>query len=63
MRPIELARRYYESYETGDRPFVEQILAEISHSPAPLMMASGARNISRAAGRTMSAIANYISRR
>jgi len=28
MRLIELARRYYESYETGDRSFVEQILAD-----------------------------------
>ena len=28
MRLIELARRYYQSYETGDRSFVEQILAD-----------------------------------
>lgn len=28
MRPIELARRYYESYEAGDRAFIEKMLAE-----------------------------------
>lgn len=28
MRPIELARRYYESYETGDRAFIEQNMAD-----------------------------------
>lgn len=27
MRPIEQARRYFESYETGDRSFMEEILA------------------------------------
>jgi len=28
MRPIDLAQRYYESYEIGDRSFVERILAD-----------------------------------
>ncbi len=28
MRNIELARRYYESYETGDRSFVERNMAD-----------------------------------
>lgn len=28
MRPIELARRYYESYETGDRAFIERNMAD-----------------------------------
>ena len=28
MRLTELARRYYESYETGDRSFVEQVMAD-----------------------------------
>lgn len=28
MQLIEMARRYYESYETGDRSFVEGVLAD-----------------------------------
>ncbi len=28
MRPIELARRYYASYETGDRAFIERNMAD-----------------------------------
>jgi len=35
MRLIELARRYYEAYETGDRSLIEDILADGSTFTSP----------------------------
>jgi len=63
MKLVELARRYYQSYETGDRSFVEQVMAEGFTFTSPSTIISDMTNISRAAGRTMSAIANSISKR